>query len=256
MDELSGYYPPYEVYGNILKLLGYRKLTLTKSASYPGESHVAPLTQTEFTRLFQNHQYITIVAKDSEGKERRYPKGIEKHTRALPTATYIVQLAPESAHMSKSASLAKLVRLVGLNKPPQDRNVEMLLVYKGTFGPNLRTEISNYEWNGIHEETAEGVTTQKKVGFQTIQTVPYLMVTTEIPRHMTAVPHIQLSKTEERKVLAVLRLDKNSLPVIRNTDTMGIWYGLVPGMIIKQIVDSEITGQGIVYRVVKIGPQI
>lgn len=256
MDELDGYYYPYETYANLIKMLAYRKLVITKSASYPGENHVAPLNQTEFTRLFQNNQYITIVAKDGEGRERRYPKGTDKHTRAYPTVTYIVQLAPESVHMSKSATLEKLMRLVGLNKPPQDRNIELLLVYKGEFGPNLRTKLSEFEWSGIIEEEQGGVITRKQSGYQIVQTVPYYMFTTEAPKHMTAVPHIPLKKSEERELMAVLRIDKSALPVIRNTDTMSIWYGLMPGMIVRQIVDSEITGQGVVYRLVKVGPVI
>ncbi len=257
MDELEGYYPPYEVYSNLLKMLAYRKLSLTKSATYPGESHTTPLSQAEFTRLFQNHQYVTITAKDGEGKERRHPKGTEKHTKTLPTVTYIVQIAPASVHLSKSASLEKLIRLVGLNKAPTDRNVELILVYKGVFGSNLRSNaLANFEWTGVTEEEQNGVKTRKLSGFQTIQTVPYHMFTSEIPKHMTAIPHIPLKKSEERTLLSTLRLDKTSLPVIRNTDTMSIWYGFVPGMIIKQIVDSEITGQGIVYRLVKVGPLI
>lgn len=256
MEDLDGYYPPYEVYSNLIKMLGYRDLVMVKSASYPGETHVAALNQGEFARLFQANQYITIIAKDGAGKERRYAKGIEKHTRTYPTSTYIVQLSPESIHMSKSATLEKFMRSVGLNKPPQEKNIELLLVYKGEFGSNLRTKLSEFEWSGLLEETVDGVQTKKQIGFQTIQTVPYFMFTTEIPRHMTAVKHIPIRKAEEKKLLESLHLDKSMLPVIRNTDTMSIWYGLVVGMIVKQIVDSEATGQGIVYRLVKPGPSI
>lgn len=256
-DELSDHYYPYEVYNNVIKMLGYRKLTLVKAAAYSGEQRTEPLDKATFTRLFQYHQYILVMAKDSPDKERRPLKSMAKHTQdpaAYPTWTYVLLVMPGAQHLSKADNLKKLIKTVGLNNPPKDRNLEVLLVYEGDFASNLINKMVSFNFNGILKETNENGDVEVLTGYQQIQTVPYSILTTERPKHVLCPPHIPLTKAEEKQVMKMLRVEKSGLPVIRHNEPMSIWYGLTIGSVVKIIVDSETTGTGVKYCVVRAGP--
>lgn len=257
-DELSDHYYPFEVYNNIIKMLAYRKLTLVKAATYSGEQRSEPLDKTTFTKLFQYHQYILVTAKDAPDKERRPLKSAAKHTRDsanYPTWTYVLLVMPGATHLGKSANLEKLIKTVGLATPPKDRNIEVLLVHEDEFTSNLVNKLVSYNFNGVLKgNNNNGDPIETLTGYQQIQTVPYYILTTERPKHVLCPPHIPLSKAEEKHVMRTLRVEKSGLPVIRHNEPMGIWYGLTIGSVVKVIVDSETTGTGIKYCVVRPGP--
>lgn len=257
-DELSDHYYPFEVYSNILKMLNYRKLVLVKAAAYSGEQRAEPLDKATFTKLFQYHQYILITAKDGPEKERRPLKSVAKHTRdsdKYPTWTYVLLVMPGAVHLSKSANLEKLIKTVGLASPPKDRNIEVLLVHEGEFASNLSNKLASFNFNGIVKSTdANGEPVETLTGYQQFQIIPYSILITERPKHVLCPPHIALTKAEEKQVLKTLRVEKTGLPVIRHNDPMSIWYGLTVNSVVKIIVDSETTGTGIKYCIVRPGP--
>lgn len=196
-------YTPFDVYGNLVKMMGYRNLTLTSDI----------LPKQKLIESLNNYEHVTI-----SGSRPRTDVRDEARAR-------VVMIAPGSKYANKSQDFKKLVK--ALMKSAGDATEVMFI----SMNP-LTRQIKKYladdfkvEYPGIYTEDYD-----------------YSIFMIEAPAHAQVDKHIIMSRAEAQAFCDRHYLQQRKLPFILAGDTQAVWIGLRPGMVCKIIRVSETAG--------------
>lgn len=250
---------PYIVYKNIILCLEkYRNLEILSGSLYV-ESKKSKLKekynkdtnqntemssmidQKTFTKNIQYYGYALIEAKDSNNKDRRFPKTILDQNKNKPVKTYVLLFDTDSIYAQTTQNFIKVLsRIPGFDDKNRNFNMDIIIV--------SINELNLYIMKKVDSLITEG---DENNGYIHIHPYRYYHFTSERPKHKLVAEQRIISKQEEKKVLENLSTEKKYLPKIRKVDAISIWLGCEIGDIIEAKVLSEISGIDTKYLVVR-----
>jgi DNA-directed RNA polymerase subunit H (RpoH/RPB5) len=202
-------YVPGEVYVNIIKMLNYRGVKLDG----------APLASDEVVKALNHFEYIKVTGT----RKNDDPRG-----EAI-VAVFLIN--PNSKYSNKTADFRKLVKWFPKRK--NDEKMDIIFISKDPLTTHIVKQI-----NVIRKEN---VNTQ-------LEHYEYEKFLIEVPKHVAVPEHIILTEDEINEICEIEKCSRDQFPKILQTDSMAVWLGLKPGMVVKIKRISETACTAIAYR--------
>ena len=201
-------YMPGVVYENLVKMYGYRNIKLTEPI----------LTSSELIKKLNHSESVLLKGERTEDD----PRG--------KTELYTFLLSPGSKYSNKTVEFRKLLKQVPENS---NKTIEIMFVSS--------TELTTF--------IVKQIETHKK-SYDNIQIEHHLYdkFEIEIPKHVSVPEHIIMTEEETERVCREQSTMKENFPKISQNDTMAVWLGIHPGMLIKINRVSETACMSVAYR--------
>lgn len=232
----------YKVYKNLFELVKYRKLEMTSGDLTKLSKKETPiLEENDYIDVVQREGYIMLEAKDSDRKVRKLINDMHPYTLELPVKTIFVILGRYSEYTTSANKFEKLIyKIPGVDPYPKEFNSDIIIITSDKQKSGITNKPGKFAYNGSNSE-----------GFVRITMYDYSMFTSNRMKNIAVSPAKILSQKNAKKVTKELNISKINMPRMRVNSVVAVWLGAEIGDIVKEIMDSEVTGNELKFLYVK-----
>jgi len=223
----------YKIYGNILKMTEYRKMTVKNI--YTKDEFIKKINSDEYILIncFNNINHTTINKNDTTINKN--DTTINKNDTVNNDNTMVVLFMPGSKYSLKSPDFEKLLNNINKNNKTANMVSNYMFVSETEFSTHIIKKIEVFR--SINENV-------------NLEHYTYKLFIVEIPK-CVMVPKHEFATEEEIKICIYDRYKTlKDLPKILITDPPIVWIGGKASDIIKITRISETAGYAIVYKIV------
>jgi DNA-directed RNA polymerase subunit H (RpoH/RPB5) len=232
----------YRVYKNLFELVKYRKLRMTSGdLTELSGSNPEMLEENDLINVIQKEGYIMLGAEYTEKKVKKLIPGMHPSTVNLPTKTIFVLLNERSVHTSSANNFEKLLnKIPDINSSGNQFNMDILVITSDQQKSGITNKPGKFSHIGSESE-----------GFVRITMHNYSMFTSNRMKNVAVSPAKILSQKNAKQIVRELNISKLNLPKMKVNSVVAVWLGAEVGDIVKEIMDSEATGQELKFMYVK-----
>lgn len=217
MSSMNGGFDMYNIYSNIFGLLEFQNIP-----------QPAKMERKDVLAALASSEYINIIANKPANEYR--PQAI----------AVFVLIAKNSKYSSQLASFAKrLAECLALRPKDSTQQIDMMFIVDPSSLHDGRPS------NFIAGAIAEFVRSNKNVTVDFRSYAPFVI---NFSKSSMCIGHSIASKAELEELSTRWHIQKESMPKILKSDTMAIWVGAQPGMVVRIDAPSEVAGYAVRYR--------